>query len=304
MGARFAREQVHRLDVGVPDDGIRTGARRSMLKIHPRHDTAQQTDYALAPNGKRALFSGARRSFHASGGTRQHAGSDRDHQCRRRPSQLVAGRQDDRLYDRRRWRAANRHPPGGRRRGEDSDSFHQRASSITPLWSPDGEQLTILRRQSPAMARRRGQRRAEAGRAGQFKEIHDYSFSPDGRWLAYSLTGANQQRGIWLYNIAANRSTARPQPRDNDFNPVFSPDGKYLYFISTGTRTRPQRARIQYRHGENGRHLCRHADRVRGLAVRAALRRGHRQKPRRTTRQAAVWKPDAITSRSRSTSTA
>ena len=67
----------------------------------------------------------------------------------------------------------------------------------------------------------------------KYKEIHDESFSPDGRWLAYSLTGANQQRGIWLYNIGSGKATRVSGPLANDYAPVFSPNGKYLYFVSS-----------------------------------------------------------------------
>jgi tricorn protease len=52
-------EQVHRLNVTVPDDGTRTGPRYTDASKSIRdQDTSGNTDYALSPNGKRALFSG------------------------------------------------------------------------------------------------------------------------------------------------------------------------------------------------------------------------------------------------------
>jgi len=66
-----------------------------------------------------------------------------------------------------------------------------------------------------------------------YNEIHDAGFSPDGRWLAYSITGANEQRGIWLYGLDGGKARRVSGPMANDFNPVFSPDGKYLYFVSS-----------------------------------------------------------------------
>jgi tricorn protease len=65
-----------------------------------------------------------------------------------------------------------------------------------------------------------------------YEEIHDYSWSPDGRWLAYSLTDRNQVRSVWLYSLESGKATHISAARDNDFDPVFDPAGKYLYFVS------------------------------------------------------------------------
>jgi len=40
-----------------------------------------------------------------------------------------------------------------------------------------------------------------------YGEIHDYTWSADGRWLAYSINAANQQSGIWLYNVDSRKAT-------------------------------------------------------------------------------------------------
>ncbi len=45
--------------------------------------------------------------------------------------------------------------------------------------------------------------------------------------------GANQQSGIWLYNLDTRKSTRVSDPRSNDFNPGFDAAGRYLYFSST-----------------------------------------------------------------------
>lgn len=50
-------EQLHQLDVTVPDDGTRTGARWEDAKALLREtDTAGHTDFDLARNGARAAF--------------------------------------------------------------------------------------------------------------------------------------------------------------------------------------------------------------------------------------------------------
>ncbi|HET9391815.1 MAG TPA: PDZ domain-containing protein, partial [Steroidobacteraceae bacterium] len=67
----------------------------------------------------------------------------------------------------------------------------------------------------------------------RYNEIHDYAWSPDGRWLAYSITADNQQSGIWLYNLETRKATRVSDPRFNDFQPAFDAAGKYLFFVST-----------------------------------------------------------------------
>ena len=67
----------------------------------------------------------------------------------------------------------------------------------------------------------------------QYVEIHDYNWSPDGRWLAYDITGDNTQSGIYLYNLETRKATLVSDVHANDFQPVFDSAGKYLFFIST-----------------------------------------------------------------------
>ena len=62
--------------------------------------------------------------------------------------------------------------------------------------------------------------------------MHDYTWSPDGKWLAYSKGRDNQLPGIWLYSLDSGKATLVSSPIDADFNPAFDPDGKYLYFVS------------------------------------------------------------------------
>ena len=79
-------EKLHRLNVSVPDDGTRTGPRYAdASKAIRDQDTAQDTDYALWPNGKRAIFSARGDLFTAPaehGATRNLTGTsnaDEDH---------------------------------------------------------------------------------------------------------------------------------------------------------------------------------------------------------------------------------
>lgn len=57
-------------------------------------------------------------------------------------------------------------------------------------------------------------------------------WSPDSRWLAYSRGDANRNDNIYLYDTKINKRYKVTSSYYNDFQPVFDPEGKYLYFFS------------------------------------------------------------------------
>lgn len=63
-------------------------------------------------------------------------------------------------------------------------------------------------------------------------EIRNYSFSPDSKWLTYEKETDNGQMAVWVYNIADQQNIQLTDNTFNNFSPVFSTDGKYIYFLS------------------------------------------------------------------------
>lgn len=64
------------------------------------------------------------------------------------------------------------------------------------------------------------------------EEINDYSFSPDGAWIAYSKPSPNYQTALWLYHLPSGEKHQITDASYSDGNPLFSRDGKYLFFLS------------------------------------------------------------------------
>ena len=64
------------------------------------------------------------------------------------------------------------------------------------------------------------------------EEIRDYTFSPDGDWVAYSKSAPNYQSALWLYQLSTGRKQQVTDATFSDGNPVFSRDGKFLFFLS------------------------------------------------------------------------
>ncbi|MGM0620008.1 MAG: S41 family peptidase [Bacteroidota bacterium] len=67
---------------------------------------------------------------------------------------------------------------------------------------------------------------------GTTSEIRDYSFSPDSRWVAYSKESDNGQSTVWVYNIDEKENHQLTGDTFNDYSPVFSAGGEYIFFLS------------------------------------------------------------------------
>lgn len=74
---------------------------------------------------------------------------------------------------------------------------------------------------------------------GQSKKIStnqeglgDYSWSPDSQWLAFVQSAANTMTQIKVYNIADQSIFDLTTDRANSFNPRWSTDGQFIYFLS------------------------------------------------------------------------
>ena len=66
-------------------------------------------------------------------------------------------------------------------------------------------------------------------------DAHGLAFSPDSRWLAYSGAESDELRSIRLAELATGTISPVTSKRFIDSDPVFSADGKYLFFLSART---------------------------------------------------------------------
>ena len=65
------------------------------------------------------------------------------------------------------------------------------------------------------------------------QSIGSFTWSPDGKWLAYSYRLSAQKSAIKLCNVESGETFQATDPILVDEKPAFDPDGKYLYFIGT-----------------------------------------------------------------------
>ena len=68
--------------------------------------------------------------------------------------------------------------------------------------------------------------------ASPYQRVTGPAWSPDGRYIAYSIPTTYRTRSIKLAEPAGGRTHLVTQPNFFDYEPSFDPDGKYLYFLS------------------------------------------------------------------------
>ena len=64
------------------------------------------------------------------------------------------------------------------------------------------------------------------------KPIYDFTWSPDSRYIAYSRMNADGVTQIYIFSLKTGKIHCASNGIFNDFQPVFSDDGKHLFFVS------------------------------------------------------------------------
>lgn len=66
----------------------------------------------------------------------------------------------------------------------------------------------------------------------EWNDFQDVSWSPDSRWLLYVRPAPNLLLQVVLYDTQTDRHTAITSERWDSYSPKFSPDGKWIWFLS------------------------------------------------------------------------
>ncbi|CAM2010803.1 S41 family peptidase [Acanthopleuribacter pedis] len=103
---------------------------------------------------------------------------------------------------------------------------------LQPEWSPDSKTIAIATKDRKLYLVDVASGDLTEVHKGVYGDVNDFSWSPDSRWLAYTRTADNQFSVIWVYDLAGKKHHQLTSHYISNFNPVFSPDGKYLYFLS------------------------------------------------------------------------
>jgi len=107
-------------------------------------------------------------------------------------------------------------------------------------WSPDGREIAFVRGDSLQVVSAQG---GTPRYLGTGRESHTCAWSPRGSWIAcVSLNGVAVEpgnsfgnlapSGIDLFPVSGGPSHRLVEPTSSNLDPVWSPDGRFLYFVS------------------------------------------------------------------------
>ena len=101
-----------------------------------------------------------------------------------------------------------------------------------PIWSPDSTQIAFGDRDRRLMILRVEDGALTEIDRGEHGDLTQYSWSPDSRWLVYERSHPSRLVGVALYSLDQQHGFLLGDGMTRDHDPVFSADGKYLFFLS------------------------------------------------------------------------
>jgi Tol biopolymer transport system component len=121
-------------------------------------------------------------------------------------------------------------------RGTAARVTHDDEDHLFPVWSPDGKWLAFTTNRTAGSEIRR----TLATGLGEEELVVTLdriavmrAWSADGRHLAYEALGSGTEWDIWLYSFEKDEVRRVVGTKYTDREPVFSPDGRWLAFVSS-----------------------------------------------------------------------
>jgi tricorn protease len=232
------------ISITVPDDGL---ARRPS-----RISAANNIEsYDLSPKGERALFSARGDIFTApieKGPTRNLTHSSGAHD--KWPSWSPDGLQIAFISDLSGEEELYLVPQDGSKPAQQITNGGS-AMRYQPEWSADGKRIAFGDKDGKiwivTLADRKMTEIVDSPRG----QIRDYVWSPRGNYLAFSMpVSPNGTTSVYVWSAADNKVRRLTEGVFNSFNPVWDPQGSYLFFISN-REFAPQISSIEFNYATN-----------------------------------------------------
>jgi tricorn protease len=108
-----------------------------------------------------------------------------------------------------------------------------KAMRYAPEWSPDGAHLAFSDKNGKLYVLTLAGRRLQEIADEPNGMIRDYTWAPDSRWLAFSMTDENSDlSSIHLWGVADGKLHRVGDDLFDENTPAWDPEGNYLYYLS------------------------------------------------------------------------
>ena len=99
-------------------------------------------------------------------------------------------------------------------------------------WSPESDEVLFTTNDNALHLLDIDNGKATTIAKNEHRDITSYSWSPDGRWIAYDYAERNRNRDIYIYDTKDKKSHQVTRDLGDDHEPTFTPDGKYLLLVT------------------------------------------------------------------------
>ena len=221
----FQSKEPKKLNISLPAD-------RAQVMKHWDNVSKLVTDFDIAPDGKRAVFAargdvftvpakeGSIRNLTRTPGIREQ-----------KVSWSPNGRWIAYISDRTGEDEIYIAPQDGLGKEQQITSGYK-GFKFPPAWSPDSKKIAWADKDLNLWYVDVTEKKPVQIDHARYAEITNYAWAPDSKWLAYDKQEENQYAVVHLYSLADHKSSAVTSGMTNSYNPMFDPEGKYLYYLS------------------------------------------------------------------------
>ncbi|MEO8501335.1 MAG: S41 family peptidase [Vicinamibacteria bacterium] len=128
-----------------------------------------------------------------------------------------------------------------------------KAMRYAPEWSADGKRIAFSDKDGRIWIYSFDDKSLKQVYDAARDQVHDYTWSPQGHHLAFSIANGNNFRSIQIWSETGGPNGQIHEVTDPQFNaqePVWDPDGNFLYFLSD-RQYAPQISTVEFNYASN-----------------------------------------------------